>query len=100
RAEGVCAAIRAKIPKADVEPVAAGSGEEMKVALAGRALVVAAGAAGVVLVPKTVRAAASELKVAIDLNAVPPVGVEGVEVHDKAALHDGVVCYGVIGVGN
>jgi hypothetical protein len=37
--------------------------------------------------------------VAIDLNAVPPLGIEGVEVTDRAQPRDGVVCYGAIGVG-
>jgi hypothetical protein len=37
--------------------------------------------------------------VAIDLNAVPPLGIEGVELTDKAVVRDGVHCYGAIGVG-
>jgi hypothetical protein len=37
--------------------------------------------------------------VAIDLNAVPPLGVEGTEVTDNATVYDGVICYGAIGVG-
>ena len=41
----------------------------------------------------------SQLRVAIDLNAVPPLGIEGIEVGDKAALRDGVFCYGALGVG-
>src|SRR5262249_30252572 len=65
---------------------------------AGRLLVIAAGAAGVVLLPMTARGASSELKVAIDLNAVPPLGIEGVNVMDKAATRDGVLAYGAIGV--
>ena len=36
---------------------------------------------------------------AIDLNAVPPTGLEGVEITDKAAENDGVICYGAIGIG-
>ena len=36
---------------------------------------------------------------AIDLSAVPPVGLAGVEITDKAAQRDGVICYGAIGVG-
>jgi hypothetical protein len=40
------------------------------------------------------------LKLAIDLNAVPPLGVEGVEVMDKGIERDGVVGYGAIGVGD
>jgi hypothetical protein len=39
------------------------------------------------------------LRVVIDLNAVPPLGVEGVELADKATERDGVICYGAIGVG-
>jgi len=53
-----------------------------------------------VLLPKSARPACPDLKVAIDLNAVPPLGVEGVEVTDKGAPRDGVVCYGAVGVGD
>ena len=31
---------------------------------------------------------------------MPPVGIEGVEVTDKAVTRDGVICYGAIGVGD
>src|SRR5207244_2270123 len=68
-------------------------------ALDGRVLVIAAGAAGVVLLPKKVSAACATLQVAIDLNAVPPAGIEGVEVADAGMKRDGVLCYGAIGVG-
>ena len=36
-----------------------------------------------VLLPKARTARLPDLKVAIDLNAVPPLGIEGVEVTDK-----------------
>ena len=39
------------------------------------------------------------LKVAIDLNAVPPAGIGGIQPQDKAAERDGQICYGAIGVG-
>jgi hypothetical protein len=68
-------------------------------ALEGVSVIIAAGAAGVCLLPADVRTASSALKVAIDLNAVPPVGIEGVEVTHKAQELDGVVTYGAIGVG-
>jgi hypothetical protein len=35
----------------------------------------------------------------VDLNAVPPLGIEGVEIADKAKERDGVLAYGAIGVG-
>jgi hypothetical protein len=41
----------------------------------------------------------STLQVAIDLSAVPPLGLEGIEMTDKAVERDGAVCYGAIGVG-
>ena len=36
---------------------------------------------------------------AIDLNAVPPAGIAGIQPTDKEKERDGVVCYGAIGVG-
>ena len=60
---------------------------------------IAAGAAGAVLLPARVRSQAKTLRVAIDLNAVPPVGIEGVDLGDKGALKEGVICYGALGVG-
>jgi hypothetical protein len=99
RATATVEAIRGRVAGAKVEPVAVATAADVHGALAGRTLVVAAGAAGVVLCPKSARAACPELKVAIDLNAVPPLGVEGIEVGDKAKERDGVIAYGAIGVG-
>jgi hypothetical protein len=99
RAEAVCTAIQTKVPEAHLEPAATGTADELRAALAGRVLVIAAGAAGAVLFPRAAQAACPGLKVAIDLNAVPPLGIEGVEVSDKGVERDGVVCYGAVGVG-
>jgi hypothetical protein len=100
RAEAACATIRKQVPGAQVEAVAVGASADGPRALDGRTLVVAAGAAGAVLLPKKVRDTARDLRVAIDLNAVPPAGIEGVEVTDRGKERDGVVCYGAIGVGD
>lgn len=99
RSAAVCEAVRARVPQARLEAVATAAPQELADALAGRTLVIAAGAAGAVLLPKAARAAAADLRVAIDLNAVPPLGIEGVEVADRAAARDGVTCYGAVGVG-
>lgn len=99
RAEAACQAIRMRYPLASLQAVAAGTPDEVKAALDGCQLVVSAGAAGVLLLPRGTRTAAPELKVAIDLNAVPPLGIEGVDVTDKATERDGVLGYGAIGVG-
>jgi hypothetical protein len=98
RAAPACAAIAAMTGTAP-EPVATGSTQETAAALAGADLVVAAGAAGACLLPASVRKAAGSLRVAVDLNAVPPAGIEGVDAMDKGADRDGVKCYGAIGVG-
>ena len=58
------------------------------------------GAAGIQMVPHATWTAQKSLKVAVDLNAVPPLGIEGVDVNDAGETRDGVVCYGAFGVGN
>jgi hypothetical protein len=82
------------------QAVSTGSEDELHGALDGVELVVAAGAAGVTLLPSATRKETKSLKMAIDLNAVPPAGIEGIEVMDKGMMRDGVKCYGAIGVGN
>jgi methylenetetrahydrofolate/methylenetetrahydromethanopterin dehydrogenase (NADP+) len=58
------------------------------------------GPAGVQMVPKSVLSGAKSLKIAVDLNAVPPLGIEGVEVNDAGTTRDGVKVFGAFGVGN
>lgn len=67
--------------------------------LAGAQVVVAAGASGVGLLPERVRQSLPDLKVAIDLNAVPPLGIEGVAATDKGVDRGGVRAWGALGVG-
>ncbi len=99
RATAVCSRVAAQVPGAGLEPVSVASSQDAPDALEGRNLVIAAGAPGVVLLPKKIRQLATQLQVAIDLNGVPPAGIEGVELQDKGTLRDGIVCYGALGVG-
>jgi methylenetetrahydrofolate/methylenetetrahydromethanopterin dehydrogenase (NADP+) len=99
RAIKACHAIRGAAPQAEVTPCATGTAEELERACQGVSLVIAAGAAGAELLSSSLRKSLTSLKVAIDLNAVPPVGIAGIEVFDKGAAHDGALCYGAIGVG-
>ena len=62
-------------------------------------ILIAAGAAGVRFCGTEQWAATDSLQVAIDVNAVPPVGLDGIDVMDSGAERNGVVCYGAIGVG-
>ena len=57
------------------------------------------GAAGVRLVSSQQLLKAQNLAVAIDLNAVPPLGIEGIGLMDKAVPRSNRVDYGALGVG-
>jgi hypothetical protein len=67
--------------------------------LEGATLLLNAGPAGVNLVPKSAWAGRAGLRAAADLNAVPPLGIEGIEVTDNAVARDGVTVFGALGVG-
>ncbi len=100
RAEAVAAKIRQEVPGAKIEAVSVATSSDGPKALQGRELVIAAGAPGVLLLPKKVRDTAKQLRVMIDLNGVPPAGIEGVALTDRGIDHDGITCYGAIGVGD
>jgi methylenetetrahydrofolate/methylenetetrahydromethanopterin dehydrogenase (NADP+) len=59
-----------------------------------------AGPAGVQLVPRAAWSSIRTLRAVADLNAVPPLGIEGVEVIDAGAERNGVAVFGALGVGN
>ncbi|HEY2253860.1 MAG TPA: NADP-dependent methylenetetrahydromethanopterin/methylenetetrahydrofolate dehydrogenase [Planctomycetaceae bacterium] len=100
RAAQACDEIKAAVPDgAHVTPFATATRENLEQACAGVNLVIAAGAAGVELLPADLLRSLSSLKVAIDVNAVPPAGIAGIEVYDKGTERDGILCYGAIGVG-
>ncbi len=63
-------------------------------------LLLNAGPAGVMLVPKQAWANRPGLKVVADVNAVPPLGIEGVETMDDGVTKEGVVCFGALAIGN
>ena len=85
-----------------VTPASGESEEHLRALLPGTSVIIAAGAAGVQLLAQSLwqhDASARDLRVLIDLNAVPPLGIEGVEVMDKGKSRQQVVTYGAIGVG-
>ncbi len=63
-------------------------------------LLLNAGPAGVMLVPKQAWANRPGLKVVADVNAVPPLGIEGVDVMDDGVTKQGVACFGALAIGN
>jgi methylenetetrahydrofolate/methylenetetrahydromethanopterin dehydrogenase (NADP+) len=99
RAAAVCDTLRQRFPSAKLEPVPTGNPAELEGAVKDQSVIFAAGAAGAVLLPASAQSACNALKVAIDLNAVPPLGIENLGVSDAGSQRDGVVYYGAIGVG-
>jgi len=62
-------------------------------------LVLNAGGAGICLVPRDAWAGRAGLRAVADLNAVPPLGVEGIAVNDDGVERESVTVFGALGVG-
>jgi hypothetical protein len=101
RADEVCVRVAKDLEGVDVNlaPVAVSNVSQARAAVDGVDIVIAAGASGIQLLSENVWRDASSLRVAIDLNAVPPLGIEGIDVMDKAVDRKSVSTYGAIGVG-
>jgi hypothetical protein len=84
----------------DVIPGESRSDEEVGKLLDGAEVAIAAGPAGVCVIPESVLSANTSLKVVADVNAVPPLGVAGIEVMDNGTDKDGTRYYGAIAIGN
>ena len=83
-----------------VESIVVTDTAQLAPALGGAELLLNAGPAGVQLVPHAAWRDVRSLRAVVDLNAVPPLGIEGVEVTDSAADRNGVKTFGALGVGN
>lgn len=97
RASATCDAIRAVTTTGQVQPLQLSDDWAESASQAN--LMVAAGAAGVQFLTAAQLQTFPDLQVAIDLNAVPPVGLEGVDVMNSAVPIGSVTTYGAIGVG-
>ena len=84
----------------EVEAVALNDPSKHPEVLEGAEILLNSGPAGVQMVPKSAWTAVKTLKVAVDLNAVPPLGIEGIEVNDAGAERNGVIVFGAFGIGN
>jgi hypothetical protein len=99
RSQQACDKLTRMFPSGKITACESSSESGMKSATDGVEIVVAAGASGVSLINQEQLKAISTLKLAIDLNAVAPAGIAGVDRMDKAKERHGVLCYGAIGVG-
>lgn len=102
RAANACRSLQTRIAGlADDKLTAVGLSDntELEKALTQASVIFSCGAAGVTLIDANQLANATQCKVAIDLNAVPPAGIDGIEVMDKAVQRGNRLDYGAIGVG-
>jgi methylenetetrahydrofolate/methylenetetrahydromethanopterin dehydrogenase (NADP+) len=99
RATAAATAINERVDGNRVSPSAATNAEQTADCLKGCDAVIACGAAGVELLNAETLANAKTIRVAIDLNAVPPAGIASIGAMDKAKEANGVIGYGALGVG-
>lgn len=98
RAEATAALIRTKISGAKVSPCDCND-DGLAAAVDKIEVLVAAGAAGVSFLTADEWQSISTLKVAVDLNAIPPLGLSGIEPNDRDSEKNGIAVYGALGIG-
>lgn len=98
RAEGIASLIRNSVEGAQVTPCDC-SDDGLAAAVDGVELIISAGAAGVQFLKAAEWQEIETLKGIVDLNAVPPLGIEGLDAADNGNMRGDVVCYGALGVG-
>jgi hypothetical protein len=98
-AKHVTDAIKARFGGA-VESIVVPDPSHVAAALGDAELLLNAGPAGVQLVPRDAWLNRPKLRVVADLNAVPPLGIDGVDVTDAGTDRGGAKVFGALGVGN
>ncbi len=100
RAQETVERLRARLPSARIVAGETASEDGLRQAVQGCQVIIGSGAAGVRILPRTVWLGQPQLRILMDLNAVPPSGIEGVEPTDNGVERDGVLCFGALAVGN
>jgi methylenetetrahydrofolate/methylenetetrahydromethanopterin dehydrogenase (NADP+) len=99
RARTACERLKASFG-VTVTPCQAWDETTVKQALEDADVCLTAGAAGVTFVARAVWATHPRLKALADVNAVPPLGIEGIEAADKGTERDGKRVFGALGIGS
>ncbi len=100
RALAACQHLQAET-KLRLEPAQVASELDLKDILAtGVNIIACCGAAGVQLLTQSLWSNCSSLEVAADINAVAPLGIEGIKVTDDGRERQGKIVYGAIAIGN
>ncbi len=100
RAKAMAASIRSLTPNARVEAFEYLAEADVPRAAAGFDVLVAAGAAGATFTLPDWIDHVPGVRVAVDLNAVPPAGLTGIDPRDEGTLRSNIFCYGALGVGS
>jgi hypothetical protein len=82
-----------------VKPVQGADEESRAKDLDGAPIVFAAGAIGIELVKKDHWEENPTIEMVADVNAQPPLGLEGIEATDKGKERHGKICFGALGIG-
>lgn len=98
RARSACELIKSRF-NLEVTPHQVADDEAAKEVLEGAHILMTAGAAGVMLVEESIWKANPTIEIMVDVNAVPPTGIEGIKPHWKGKEKEGKVIFGALGVG-
>jgi methylenetetrahydrofolate/methylenetetrahydromethanopterin dehydrogenase (NADP+) len=98
RAEKAAQAIDARFG-VKVKPVQGADEAARAKDLEGAQIVFAAGAIGIELVKTSHWEGNRTIEAVADVNAQPPLGLEGIEATDKGKERDGKICFGALGIG-
>jgi len=99
RAKTACAALEERFG-VHVTPAAAADLDATRRVLDGVQAVLCTGAAGLALVPEAIWKGHPTLRVLVDVNAVPPLGIEGIAPTWNGKEIDGKKLFGALGVGD
>ena len=98
KAEQISAEINERFDT-NVKALPGGTNDDRVASILGASIVMATGASGVVLLNKKDWIESQSIEVVCDANAMPPLGIEGVELNDKAREIAGKKAFGAIGFG-
>jgi hypothetical protein len=82
-----------------VRAVTMADSSQAAAAIDGAELLLNAGPAGVRMIPRGAWAGRGSLRAIADINAVPPLGIEGIQVNDDGVEREGLIAFGALGIG-
>jgi len=98
KARVACGQLRARFG-IEIMPGEARDDDGVARTLQGAHVCMTAGAAGATLLRRAVWAGHPTLRAMADVNAVPPLGIEGIEAADKGVERDGKIVFGALAIG-